>query len=79
MVRRQIDKEDLKYLSTVVAAHPDIYRISIPHSANSENIWSHNYDDVEPNRIYVKIDDDILFIQVRRALELGFLSYPTSG
>ena len=53
------DKEDLIYLQKLVAEHPRNYLIK-----NATDLgWTFHihYRDLEPNRYYVKINDDVLY------------------
>jgi hypothetical protein len=53
-------KEDIEYLNELVAQHPQIYFIKKDHDLR----WTFHihYRNLDPNRYYVKIDDDILYI-----------------
>jgi hypothetical protein len=58
------DEEDLAYLADLLVDHPGVYRRVVPTSVEGENRWARNYYGLVEARLYVKIDDDIVFIQV---------------
>jgi hypothetical protein len=57
--------EDLAFLDTLLAAHPGEYRKGdIASQEDHPSAHTRLYADMAPGRPYVKIDDDIVFIQV---------------
>ena len=67
---RTDEKEDLEFLEALLARHPGVYRRTHgnsirPYQTPAGPHWQESYSITHANRIYVKIDDDIVFIQVR--------------
>lgn len=61
---RTNDTEDLRFLDVLLARHPGVYRRSPGPSILAPAHWQESYSITSSDRIYVKIDDDIVFIQV---------------
>lgn len=63
---RTTDSEDLAFLEALLARNPGLYRRHNPDTDPSDNVtrWRQSYEAVRPGRLYIKIDDDIVFIQV---------------
>jgi hypothetical protein len=64
---RTLDEEDLKFLDLLLARNPGVYRRSAPGSLYQNDTlvhWQESYNIARPDRLYVKIDDDVIFIQV---------------
>lgn len=60
---RTNETEDLQLLEELLAAHPGVYRRSGPGSLKDKP-WQDCYTLAHPGRVYVKIDDDVVFVQV---------------
>ncbi|KAK9917316.1 hypothetical protein WJX75_003075 [Coccomyxa subellipsoidea] len=63
---RTLDEEDLKFLDLLLARNPGVYRRSAPGSLYQNDTlvhWQESYNIARPDRLYVKIDDDVIFIQ----------------
>ena len=54
------NKNDVSYLHQLVAQHPNVY--SIKKASNLGWTFDTHYRNLDPNRYYVKMDDDILYI-----------------
>lgn len=61
------DPADLAYLEELLACHRRDYRAVIPagEPQEGEHQWAQHYGFLSPGRLYIKMDDDIVFIQVR--------------
>lgn len=62
---RTTDPSDLAFLGALLARNPGVYRRHDPDTDPSDNVtrWRQSYEAVPPGRLYVKIDDDIVFMQ----------------
>ena len=54
------NNEDISYLHQLIVQHPNIY--SIKNASNLGWTFDTHYRNLDPNRYYVKMDDDILYI-----------------
>ena len=63
---RTTDPGDLAFLEALLARNPGLYRRHDPDTDPSENVtrWMQSYAAARLGRLHVKIDDDIVFIQV---------------
>ena len=64
---RTDDKEDLKFLDILLARHSGVYRRSLPGNLDPKitpRHWQESYTIARPGQLYIKIDDDVIFIQV---------------
>jgi hypothetical protein len=76
-VRWDTDAENLAYLEELVAAHPVEYRrVEAKNDGSNFTSYSNHYLGLEPNRLYIKVDDDIVYIHVSASQE-GFPPFPT--
>lgn len=55
------DKDDLAFIRELVARQPH-YRIA--NISSDFSSWDNHYSDLFPGHLYIKIDDDVVFIQV---------------
>eukprot|EP00884_Botryococcus_braunii_P006949 jgi/Botrbrau1/16255/Bobra.0066s0040.1 len=62
-VVRTADPVDLDYLRLLVDCHRGEYRAVFPKANQGEHQWARHYQGLRPNSLYIKIDDDIVFIQ----------------
>ena len=60
---RTHDWRDLRFLDTMLDRHPGVYSRHYVSSAPAGE-WSAMYESLLDNQLYVKIDDDIVFIKV---------------
>lgn len=57
------DQKDLAFLRDLVADQPQ-YHIAGNGTTGFSWFWRDHYSDLIPGQLYIKIDDDIVFIQV---------------
>jgi hypothetical protein len=64
-VRVDTDAESQVYLEQLLDSHPQEYSRADPINDAPEGIgYANHYDDLIPNTLYIKLDDDIVFIHV---------------
>lgn len=55
------DKDDLAFIRELVAGQPHYRIVNLTSDYFS---WDSHYSDLVPGHLYIKIDDDVVFIQV---------------
>lgn len=69
---RTDDREDLEYLEELLQKHPGEYRMIATPTLYRDHVqsidWRHSYSSLPGDCLCIKIDDDILYIQVRTAI-----------
>jgi hypothetical protein len=64
-VRVDTDAESRVYLEQLLASHPQEYSRADPINDAPEGIgYANHYDDLLSNTLYIKLDDDIVYIRV---------------
>ena len=67
---RTDNTEDLEYLEELLQKHPDTYRkisTSTLYRAHTQSLtWRQSYSALPRDHVCIKIDDDIVYIQVRQ-------------
>ena len=63
---RTENEEDIEYLEEILHQHPDEYhKFSAGEVESNTGNWTESYGGLKRDHLYVKIDDDIVFIKVR--------------